>query len=71
MGFTANHVTEINTNNIASSQNTNQNDPHQLDSKEIVFLLEVLKRSQFIGEQVEVVYNSILKLQNQYIRQTK
>jgi hypothetical protein len=69
MAFNAKNVTEVNTNNIVSTQNTQNNDPNQLSAKEIAFLLEILKRSQFVGEQVEIVYGSILKLQNQYLKQ--
>lgn len=71
MAFNANHVTEEYTNNIALPKSNIPQDSTQLDSREIIFLLEVLKKSQFIGEQVEIVYTSILKLQNQYIAQTK
>lgn len=71
MAFAAKHVTEEKTNNIVSSNNSTDNDPNQLDVREIAFLLEILKRSQFVGEQVEIVYGSILKLQNQYLKQTK
>jgi hypothetical protein len=71
MAFNANHVTEEHTNNITLSKSNTSQDSNQLDSREIIFLLEVLKKSQFVGEQVEIVYTSILKLQNQYIAQTK
>lgn len=48
-----------------SVSNTNQ-----LNDKEIVGLLDMIKRTTFLGEQVEVVYNMVLKLQNQYLEQT-
>lgn len=71
MAFNANHVTEENTQNLVSTQNNVQNDENQLTQSEIAFLLEILKRTQFTGEQVEIVYGSILKLQNQYLRNKK
>jgi hypothetical protein len=46
-------------------------DPNQLSSEEIEFLLNQLKSVTIIGEQVEMFYNLIIKLQNQYIEQTK
>jgi hypothetical protein len=69
MAFNATHDKESNAQETVNKQE--QNDPNQLNAKEIVFLLEVLKKSQFVGEQVEIVYGSILKLQNQYIKITK
>ena len=44
-------------------------DSNQLNPQEIASLLEILKRATFMGEQVEVVYNMVLKLQNQYTQQ--
>jgi hypothetical protein len=70
MAFNAKHVTEENTNNLVSTQNIQHTDANQLNVREIAFLLEILKKSQFVGEQVEIVYGSILKLQNQYLKQT-
>lgn len=46
-------------------------DPNQLSTEEIEFLLNQLKSVTIIGEQVEMFYNLIIKLQNQYIEQTK
>jgi hypothetical protein len=46
-------------------------DPNQLSPEEIEFLLNQLKSVTIIGEQVEMFYNLIIKLQNQYIEQTK
>lgn len=46
-----------------------QRDPNSLNQNEIAFLLEILKRSSFTGEQIELVYNLVVKLQNQYIQQ--
>lgn len=46
-------------------------DTNQLDKKEIEFVLLLIKQSTFKGEDVEAVYNAVLKLQNQYINITK
>jgi hypothetical protein len=44
---------------------------NQLNAQELVFLLDALKRTTFVGEQVETMFNTVLKLQNQYLEQTK
>ena len=71
MAFNATHVEGT---NVVTAPSTSpkeiQNDPNQLDTRELVFLLEILKKTQFVGEQVEIVYGSVLKLQNQYIKLT-
>ena len=41
----------------------------QLHLEELELLLLLVKQSTFKGEFVETVYNTTLKLQNQYIRQ--
>ena len=46
-------------------------DPNQLTSSEIASLLDIIKQTTFVGEQVEFVYNMVLKLQQQYIHQTQ
>lgn len=40
---------------------------NQLTVSEIEFLLMLIKNSNFKGEQLELVYNTVLKLQEQYI----
>jgi hypothetical protein len=42
-----------------------------LKSEELVYLLHLLKETTFKGQDVEKVYNLILKLQNQYINKNK
>ena len=42
-----------------------------LNAEELKFLLLLIKQSTFIGEDVEKVYNTTLKLQNQYLKQNK
>ncbi len=46
-----------------------QPDPNKLTQQEIQMALLLLKQSTIKGEQVEVFYNLVLKLQNQFIQQ--
>ena len=57
-------------------QNQNKNNPAQttsprqdysLNKSELEFLLLLVKRSTFQGEQIEEVYNAVYKLQQQYL----
>ena len=56
-------------------QNQNKNNPAQtqtgqdysLNKTELEFLLLLIKRSTFQGEQIEEVYNAVYKLQQQYL----
>jgi hypothetical protein len=45
--------------------------PNELNPQELEILLGLLKDATFKGEHVEIVYNTIIKLQNQYIDKTK
>jgi hypothetical protein len=45
--------------------------PDQLNVKEIEILLSLIRRSTFLGEDLEPLYNMVIKLQNQYLEQTK
>lgn len=42
-------------------------DPNQLTGPELDFLLRTLKTCTLKGEQVEMFYNMVIKLQNQYL----
>lgn len=44
---------------------------NELLPQEIQSLLMLIKESTFKGEQVEIVYNIVYKLQQQYIEKTK
>jgi hypothetical protein len=58
--------------NIISKNNETQVlDVNQLNTQELEFLLNTLKQTMIMGEHVEMFYNLIIKLQNQYIDQTK
>jgi hypothetical protein len=43
---------------------------NQLSIQEIEVLLSMIKRTNFLGEDIEPLYNLIVKLQNQYTEQT-
>ena len=64
MAFTANNVQ-------TSNNNTTPLIPSQLNAKELEVLLSLIKVSTFLGEDVEIIYNMVIKLQNQYLEQTK
>ena len=46
-------------------------DPNQLNVQELQLALNLLKQSTIRGEQVEVFYNLVVKLQSQFIIQTQ
>ena len=68
MAFISN---QLQVSNQPNSQITTPDALNQLSSQELIFLLDTLKRCVFTGEQVEVMYNTVLKLQNQYLEQNK
>jgi hypothetical protein len=43
--------------------------PNQLTLKELEMLLGLIKTSTFLGEDIEVIYIMVAKLQNQYLEQ--
>ena len=45
------------------------NNLSDLDSREIEFLLQLIKNSQFRGQDIEFLYNLILKIQTMYLSQ--
>ena len=70
-----NYVMGLLTRNL-QVQNKTENKPSptssdELNARELEFLLSILKEINFKGANVEVVYSTILKLQNKYIEQTK
>jgi hypothetical protein len=68
MGFNASSVVvkDKTTSNIENTLS-----PNQLTLREIEILLSLIRRSTFLGEDLESLYNMVIKLQNQYIEQTK
>jgi hypothetical protein len=71
MAFTANNVQTLNNNVQTSNIDTTPLLPAQLNAKELEVLLSLIKASTFLGEDVEAIYNMVIKLQNQYLEQTK
>lgn len=56
---------------IPQDNKTQVSDVNQLNTQELEFLLNALKQTMIAGEQVEMFYNLVIKLQNQYVEQTK
>lgn len=59
---------------IGNKQQEQQKTPlssEQLTTSEIEVLLSLIKRSTFLGEDIENLYNLVVKLQKQYTEQTK
>jgi hypothetical protein len=59
---------------VSNQSNTHQEsiqDPNNLTGPELDFLLRTLKTCTITGDQVETFYNVVIKLQNQYVNQTK
>lgn len=42
-------------------------DANSLTKEEIELLLLLIKQSSFRGDQLEILYNTVIKLQNQYL----
>ena len=61
MGFKASNTI------IKTETNTKSQSDIQLSEIEIVTLLSLVKRSTFNGEDIESLYNLVLKLQQQYV----
>jgi hypothetical protein len=68
MAFTSNQLV---VNNIPTQNNQPTSDINQLNAQELVFLLDTIRKSSFLGEHIEFAYNTVVKLQNQYLQQTK
>lgn len=51
---------------LINTSNTAPEDKNQLNPQELEFLLRTLKSTQIVGEQVEMFYILVTKLQNQY-----
>jgi len=60
-------------NYIKNQPNTKINNPKlsskdSLDIKEISLILNLIKNSPFKGSDIEIIYNLVIKLQNQYTK---
>jgi hypothetical protein len=68
MAFNAQNVV-VQDKTISKVENTLS--PNHLNVREIEILLSLIRRSTFLGEDLEPLYNMVIKLQNQYTEQTK
>ncbi len=56
---------------IRSNFQPQEQTTNQLSQQEIEVLLSMIKRTTFLGEDLEPLYNLVIKLQNQYTEQSK
>jgi hypothetical protein len=68
MGITAKNVrvNSLENNNIPTSS-----DENKLSKEELELLINLIKKSSFLGEHIEIIYNLVLKLQNQFLEETR
>ena len=64
-------VMAFNARNLTVPEKVTTNDQDSLTLEEIQLILASLRNSTFKGEHIELLYNTVLKLQNQYIKQQK
>jgi hypothetical protein len=69
MAFTSNNIKVSNQETIQTTIPFPTSE--QLNVRELEILLSLVKRSTFLGEDIEPLYNMVIKLQNQYLNQTK
>jgi hypothetical protein len=62
--FSSNIVTQ---NSIDSSPIVMNDTNNNLNKEEISLLLDIVRQTTFKGENIEPLYNLVLKLQNQYL----
>ena len=58
-----NKVTSISKEEMADSEKSLPS----LSKEEIMFLLKVIQKHEFVGKDIEILYNTTLNLQKQYI----
>jgi hypothetical protein len=54
-------------NRIKGDSSQSREESSSLNKQEIEVLLNLIKTSSFIGEDVESIYNMVIKLQKQYL----
>lgn len=52
-----------------NNKQSTQAPDNELSLQELEYLLNVLKSAQLVGDQVEMFYIMVVKLQNQYVKQ--
>jgi hypothetical protein len=65
MGFFNNNT--VTQNSIESSPIVVNDTNNNLNKEEISLLLDIVRQTTFKGENIEPLYNLVLKLQNQYL----
>ena len=68
MGITAKNIRvgTLENNNVPTSP-----DENKLSKEELELLINLIKKSSFLGEHIEIIYNLVLKLQNQFLEETR
>ena len=70
MGFQANKV-QTPSGEIPGGSSVSPNKGIELSKQEIEFLLTLVKNSTFKGDMIEIVYKTVYKLQDHYIKINK
>jgi hypothetical protein len=70
MGFQANSV-QTPSGEIPGGSSVSPNKGIELSKQEIEFLLTLVKNSTFKGDMIEIVYKTVYKLQDHYIKINK
>ena len=71
MAFTANHMVDTKIQPKQDNIILMPTPDVQSNDQELAFLLNIVKQSTFLGEHVELTYNTVIKLQKQYLQQTQ
>ncbi len=56
---------------VIQGETTVKEETQDLSSSEIEALLNLIKKSTFVGQDIEMVYNLVVKLQKQYLQKNK
>jgi ribosomal protein S13 len=56
---------------VVQGETPTKQETQDLSSSEIEALLNLIKKSTFVGQDVEMVYNLVVKLQKQYLQKNK
>jgi ribosomal protein S13 len=56
---------------VVQGETAVKQETQDLTSSEIEALLNLIKKSTFVGQDVEMVYNLVVKLQKQYLQKNK
>jgi hypothetical protein len=65
MGFFSSNI--VTQNSIESTPIVMNDTNNNLNKEEISLLLDIVRQTTFKGENIEPLYNLVLKLQNQYL----